>query len=69
MGNENYGEFKGKTLQFLAATKFEWPKVRRINELWLNRQYSYLPDEVAQYLPKNKFPMNNEAEYIRASTS
>jgi len=65
MGNENYGEFKGKTLQFLAATKFEWPKVRRINELWLNRQYSYLPDEVAQYLPKNKFPMNNEAEYIR----
>jgi len=28
-------------------------------------QYSYLPDEVAQYLPKNKFPMNNEAEYIR----
>jgi hypothetical protein len=65
MGNENYAEFKGRALRFLASTKFEWPKVRRINELWLNQQYAYLPGEVAQYLPTSKFPMNNEAEYLR----
>jgi hypothetical protein len=65
MGNDNYTEFKGKALQFLAFTKTEWPKVRRINELWLGKQYQYLPDEVARYLPKDKFPMTNEAEYVR----
>jgi hypothetical protein len=49
----------------LASAKFDWPKVRRINELWLNKQYSYLPEEVGQYLPKKQFPMNNELEYVR----
>ena len=65
MGNDNYIDFKGKALQFLAFTKTEWPKVRRVNELWLNKQFGYLPDEVARYLPKEKFPMTNEAEYLR----
>jgi len=65
MGNENYTEFKRKTLQFLSFTKTEWPKARRINELWLSKRYGYLPDEVARYLPIEKFPMSNEAEYVR----
>jgi hypothetical protein len=65
MGHEKYAEFKERMLQFLFMSKNDWPAVRRINELWISGKYSYLPDEVHKYLPRDKFPMNNQAEMIR----
>lgn len=65
MGPDKMGEFKGRTLQFLYLSKNDWPKIRRINELWFNQNYKYLVEQVAELLPQKQFPMYNELEYLR----
>ena len=65
MGNEHYSDFKGRALQFLALCKTEWPTVRRVNELWLKGQHSYLRDQLRNYLPEKQFPLTNIAELLR----
>jgi hypothetical protein len=65
MGHDRNAEFKRKTVQFLQFARQDWPKVKRINELWLSGKHNYLPKEVAHYLPKRQFPMDNPQEYLR----
>lgn len=65
MGNENYRTFKAQTQQFLSLIENEWPRVRRINELWLAGSLDYVRREVWKVLPQDKFPMNNRLECMR----
>mgnify|MGYP001401799805 CR=1 FL=1 len=58
-------QFKRETLTFLNFIKNEWAKVRRINELWLNKNDDYLIKEVHKILPKKQFSMNNRLEMLR----
>ncbi len=61
----SYSEFKGDVLQFLYFIKSDWPYVRSLHELWLLKKYEYLPKQMRDYLPRDKFPLNNELEYLR----
>lgn len=65
MGYENYELFKKNVNQFIYSSKEDWPKIRRINELWLSGNYSFLQQELKQILPIKQFPCNNELEYLR----
>jgi hypothetical protein len=65
MGNENFKRFSGNIKGFLHLVKNDWPRVRRINELWLSGKTEYLAKEVLVILSKDQFPMNNNLEYIR----
>lgn len=65
MGVDKYQDFKQRILQFLHLCKNDWTRLRRINELWVTKKYKYLTVEVLKYLPKEKFPMDNELEYLR----
>jgi hypothetical protein len=42
-----------------------WPEVRRINELWNTGERKYLAKEVHTVLPREQWPMTNEAEMLR----
>ncbi|HHY93427.1 MAG TPA: hypothetical protein GX513_00220 [Firmicutes bacterium] len=61
---ERYHEFKARTISFLGKIG-DWPRVRRINELWREGKHQFLAQEVHRYLPPQAFPMNNELEYLR----
>ncbi len=65
MEEKQYFLFKDAVIQFLSLIKNDWPTVRRINELWLSKNYKFLPKEVGRFLPTDKFPMDNELEYLR----
>ncbi|NHM29019.1 YecA family protein [Neobacillus terrae] len=65
MGDENYDTFKQNTIGFLSKIKSDWPRVRRIFELFLTGKKEYLKKEVNKHLPVKQFPMNNELEYVR----
>ena len=58
-------KFTSRTAQFLNYIENEWPRIRRINELWLQGDRSYLSSEVNKLLSAKQFPMNNELEYLR----
>lgn len=63
---EKIGEFKHHTNQFLHKIEDEWPTVKRINELWFDGNYQYLPKEIHKLLNKKQFPADNELELLRA---
>jgi len=65
MGHENYLQFAGKTGEFLHRCKKDWPKVRRVLELWLSGRFEFLKEEIGRYLSEKEFPLNNELEYLR----
>lgn len=65
MGNKNYEEFMKRSTRFIMLSKTQWPRIRRINELWLNGKTEYLIKQVEELLPKKQFPMNNNLEYLR----
>lgn len=60
MGNENYEIFKKNTVQFNYFIKEKWPKLRRINELYLNDKKEYLVKELKKVFPKCQFSVDNE---------
>ncbi|OME34921.1 hypothetical protein [Paenibacillus odorifer] len=64
-GYEKFDIFKKNVISFLHTTKNEWPRIRRINELWHHENHEYLVQEVRKVLPKKQFPMNNRLEYLR----
>jgi hypothetical protein len=66
MGEENYMNFKECVVRSLSLIKNDWFNFRRIYELWLQGKYTYLQNEVIKYLPRDKFPTNNELEYLRS---
>lgn len=66
MMNERMGEFKEKTLSFLFILKNDWPKYRRINELWLNGSLKYLKKDLKKHIPNTQFPLTNELHYLTA---
>jgi hypothetical protein len=51
VGLKEYPNFQEKSLRFLSSIKTAWPKIRRINELWIAEQYDYLESD----LEKNKY--------------
>lgn len=63
---DNIGEFKRNTNRFLHKIEDEWPTVKRINELWFDANYQYLPKEIHKLLNKQQFPADNELELLRA---
>jgi hypothetical protein len=63
---ENIGNFKERTLHFLHKIEYEWPTVKRINELWFNGNHIYLPKEIHKLLNRIQFPSDNDLELLRA---
>lgn len=64
-GPENFQRFKSRAIGFLQMIEKEWPRVRRIQELWNTGKRSYLAQEVHAVLPRKQWPMNNDAEFLR----
>jgi hypothetical protein len=64
-GAENFEKFKSQAVRFLHFVDKEWPRVRRIQELWNTGERSYLAQEVHAMLPRKQWPMTNEAEFLR----
>lgn len=58
-------KYKSNVIKFLNATKNEWSTVKRVNELWLEQNYKYLPSELHKKLDDTKYPADNELEYLR----
>lgn len=58
-------EFQERTQVFLKR-RTEWPKVRRINELFRNGNHQYLAQEAHRFVPEAEFPMDNQLEVTRA---
>jgi hypothetical protein len=65
MGADGYLKFSQRTKQFLHMAKNEWPRVRRINELWLNRKLDLLAKDIRDFLPADGFPMSDEFDCLR----
>ncbi|MBY0144322.1 metal-binding protein [Neobacillus niacini] len=63
---ENIEKFKERTIRFLHKIEYEWPTVKRINELWFNGNHTYLPKEIHKLIDKTQFPADNELELLRA---
>lgn len=63
---EKFDKFKQHVMRFLYMIKNDWPRIRRINELWHHENHEYLVQEIRKVLPKTQFPMNNRLEYLRA---
>ncbi|MGP4076297.1 metal-binding protein [Halobacillus sp. K22] len=63
---ENMGEFKRKTLRFLSTLNNDWPKYRRVNELWLRGNYQYLYKDLNKQIRNKQFPLKNELHYLIA---
>lgn len=63
---ENIEKFKESTTRFLHKIEYEWPTVKRINELWFNGNHTYLSKELHKLLDKTQFPADNELELLRA---
>ncbi|MCM3768130.1 metal-binding protein [Neobacillus niacini] len=66
MMDEGMGEFKERTLRFLSIIKNDWPKYRRVNELWFNGNYQYLRKDLKKQISNKQFPLNNELQYLIA---
>ena len=64
-GTDTFEKFKARAIGFLQLTQKDWPRVRRIQELWNTGERSYLAQEVHALLPKKQWPMTNEAERLR----
>lgn len=64
-GYGKFASFKQNVMNFLYNIKNDWPRVRRINELWHHENHEYLVQEIRKVLPKMQFPMNNRLEYLR----
>ena len=64
-GHENFESFKARTVGFLNLLKNDWPRIRRIQELWNTGERAYLAKEVHELLPSKQWPMTNEAEMLR----
>lgn len=64
MGFENYEKFNNRLLNFSNLIKHEWPKVRRINELWVNGNYDYIEKELKEVLHEKDFPCKNELDSL-----
>ena len=60
MGDKNYELFKKKTIQFNYFIKEKWPKLRRINELYINNEKKYLVKELKKIFPHCMFPIDND---------
>lgn len=65
MEQGEFFEFKDSILNFLFSVKNNWPAVKRINELWLNQNYKYLPSELHKILNKTEYPSDNLLEFLR----
>ena len=63
---ENYQMFKNRVIDFTNFIKNDWPNIRRINDLWLNRKYEYIAKEVWKYFSKDKYPMDNKLQIYMA---
>ncbi|WP_309890286.1 hypothetical protein [Archangium sp.] len=66
MGEEGYSAFRKSIGQFSHLSKNDWPRVRRINELWLGRKLSLLAKDTAEFLSQEQFPMKNELQCLMA---
>lgn len=64
--DEGMEDFKEKTLRFLYILNNEWPKYRRVNELWLNGNYQYLSKDLKKLIRNKQFPLDNELQYLIA---
>lgn len=63
---EQYNSFKEKTYSFLYALENKWAIYRRFNELWFNKNYKYLKQDLKKHIPNKEFPLNNELQYLTA---
>lgn len=62
---KTFERFKSQAITFLQLIENEWPRVRRIQELWNTGERGYLAQEVHALLPSKQWPMSNEAEMLR----
>ena len=60
-----FSRFSNNYMRFLCFIKSDWPFVRRIHELWTSGNHNYLAQQMRDYLPSDKFPLNNDLEYLR----
>jgi len=66
MGYNNIDEFKTNTTNFLLKINHEWPKIKRANELWFDKNYEYLSNEIHFFLNPTQFPSDNDLEILRS---
>ncbi len=65
MGKDDFQDFKQRTIKFIHSIE-DWPKIKRINELWLKGNYDYLKNEVNYFLSEKKYPLSNQLEQLMA---
>lgn len=66
LSDENaFSKFANNYMDFLHFIKSDWFYIRRIHELWISGNHNYLAQQMRHYLPPDKFPLNNDLEYLR----
>ncbi len=63
---EGLRSFMRSILGFVEKKNKDWSNIKKINNLWFNERYEFIENEVKEYLPKDKFPTDNEIEYLRS---
>lgn len=58
-------KYKNNVTKFRTSIQKNWSIIKRINELWINRNYKYLPNELHKLLNSTEYPADNELEYLR----
>lgn len=65
IGNEKYEEYF-EIIPFLRSIGKRWPKIRRINELFLNQKWSLLKSQLMDTTPNKTISVINEIDYLMA---
>ena len=60
---DSYNIFRNNIEQMIYLIGNDWPSVRRINELIINKKYNYLGEQLLGYFENNKF--ENEHDYVQ----
>ncbi|MBM7558235.1 hypothetical protein [Halanaerobacter jeridensis] len=65
MGHDKIIEFMKRFSSFINDIENIWPKIKRINQLWINESYDYIEKELKKLLPEIEFPMKNKLDFLR----
>lgn len=65
IGSEKYENYF-KIISFLRSIGDHWPIIRRINELYLNKKWDLLKDQLIETIPNKTINLINEIDYLMA---
>lgn len=65
LGRDKYDEYFD-LIPFLRSIGSYWPKIRRINELFLNKKWDLLKGQLIEFAPNKKITLDDEIDYLMA---